>query len=543
MPRATPIAPEIVAQGGDLTPLAPTRGLFERTRGAVRGFVTGWMGPGTPLPALAPPGTSPRQMDYPYAVNTRTTPRSGDDSGISFGDLRALSRNCDLVRLAIETCKDDFARVKWEIAPRDGGSDEGVDEITAFLQRPDRRNPWSTWVRMALEDMLVIDAPAWFVRKTVGGKLFALEPVDGATIHPLIDDTGRTPLEGVAYQQIIKGMPAVEFTRAELIYAPRNPSTDRIYGYSPTEQICLTINIAIRRAMAQLGYFTDGNIPDAFVKVPDTWTAQQIVEFSARWSAMFENNPNERRRVKFVPQGDIHETRAAPIKDEFDEWIARLACFAFSLPPTAFVKQMNRAVAEQVANSALEQGTMARLAWLKDVMDHDVLAVAFGRPDLEWHAQELKPPDPTEQASVLEILVRNGIKSIDEARDDLGLPPIGMGPAVFTATGPVLITDVLNPPEPDPALVDAAVQAQLTDQRTPAQQAADTPPADAAAKLAKRLLGPVPIRTTVAQLSAQKKSLARGPAYTRRPPSALNGHSPATSAPSSSGPGPSSSTS
>jgi len=25
-----------------------------------------------------------------------------------------------------------------------------------------------------------------------------------------------------------------------------------------------------------------------------------------------------------------------PLKDDFDEWLARVVCFAFSVPPTAF---------------------------------------------------------------------------------------------------------------------------------------------------------------------------------------------------------------
>jgi hypothetical protein len=39
-------------------------------------------------------------------------------------------------------------------------------------------------------------------------ELFALEPVDGATIRRVLDNTGRTPLPpDPAYQQIIKGLP------------------------------------------------------------------------------------------------------------------------------------------------------------------------------------------------------------------------------------------------------------------------------------------------------------------------------------------------
>src|SRR2546430_13486215 len=31
--------------------------------------------------------------------------------------------------------------------------------------------------------------------------------------------------------------------------------------------------------------------------------------------------------------------KEAPYKDEFDEWLARIVCYAFSLPPSAFTRQ------------------------------------------------------------------------------------------------------------------------------------------------------------------------------------------------------------
>ena len=68
-----------------------------------------------------------------------------------------------------------------------------------------------------------------------------------------------------AYQQVLKGMPAVDYTRDELIYLPRNPRTHKIYGYSPVEQIVMTVNIALRRALHQLQFYTEGNIPESLI--------------------------------------------------------------------------------------------------------------------------------------------------------------------------------------------------------------------------------------------------------------------------------------
>jgi len=51
---------------------------------------------------------------------------------------------------------------------------------------------------------------------------------------------------------------------------PRNPRPHKVYGYSPVEQIVLTVNVALRRALSQLQYYTEGNVPEALIVVPPT---------------------------------------------------------------------------------------------------------------------------------------------------------------------------------------------------------------------------------------------------------------------------------
>lgn len=58
------------------------------------------------------------------------------------------------------------------------------------MRRPDRIHSFSAWMRMLLEDMLVIDAATLYPRLTRGGDLYSLEVVDGATIRPVIDEGG-----------------------------------------------------------------------------------------------------------------------------------------------------------------------------------------------------------------------------------------------------------------------------------------------------------------------------------------------------------------
>jgi hypothetical protein len=40
------------------------------------------------------------------------------------------------------------------------------------------------------------------------------------------------------------------------------------------------------------------------------------------------------------------------LKSEYDEWPARIICFAFSISPTAFVNMMNRATSDNLSREA-----------------------------------------------------------------------------------------------------------------------------------------------------------------------------------------------
>jgi hypothetical protein len=39
------------------------------------------------------------------------------------------------------------------------------------------------------------------------------------------------------------------------------------------------------------------------------------------------------------------QTKEPDLKGPFDEWLARIVCFAFSISPQALIQQMNRATA------------------------------------------------------------------------------------------------------------------------------------------------------------------------------------------------------
>ncbi len=253
---------------------------MRRRAEAARSAFTGvtpqsWFGPQQPLAPQAPPEVKGRRFDYPFGANpTSYVPRS--EGAISFAELRALADALPLLRAVIETRKDQIAAQNFTVRRRASAdlpdAAARIDQALALMQ-PDRRRSFGDWLRMLIEDMLVIDAATIYPRFTRAGKLYSLDIVDGATIKPLIGEDLRAPEPpDPAYQQILHGLPAADFTADELLYLPRNVRAHKLYGMSPVEQIALTINIALRRDAATVDYYRAGSVPDAFGTVPKEWT-------------------------------------------------------------------------------------------------------------------------------------------------------------------------------------------------------------------------------------------------------------------------------
>lgn len=451
MPTRTALAPEVIQQASGQLPAR--RGILDRIADSVRGS---WMGPGEPMRVVAPAGTPPRQFDYPTYFNTRTSPRSGE--GISFAALRELAKE-ELVRGAIETVKIRATLPKYKVQPvEEGGSDKGADEITALLRRPDGRHTFRQWTKMLWEDFLVLSASACVADRNRGGKPIALQALDGATITPKIDETGREPLEGIAYQQIIRGVPAAEFTRQDLVYWTPDPRTDRVYGVGPVENLYLTINLLLRRSLSKLEYYTDGNLPHTVFALPESIKKDAIKDLQIWFDSLSEGHTREKSRARFIPGGQgfqMFQMKDQVLKDEADEWWARLVTWHFGLPPTSLVKMMNRATSEQIADTSGEEGDIPRSEEFAEFLTECVHRF-WGYTHLRVVAEDVRKSDTLRQAQEEEILIRSGVLSPDEVRANRNLKDDGVkvGRFMMTGSGPMLLEDIALglelEPDPDP---------------------------------------------------------------------------------------------
>jgi len=95
------------------------------------------------------------------------------------------------------------------------------------------------------------------------------------------------------------------------------------------------------------------------------------------------------------------------------------------------------------------EGNQPLMAWTKRLADR-VIQRHMGHTDLEFAWRTADPLDPEDQATMLIGLVKEGIITRNEARDERGMNPLDGGDELMIDAGQnaVRVADIANPPEP-----------------------------------------------------------------------------------------------
>lgn len=424
--------------------------------GWLQNSLSGMFSPGPILPIMTPSGSQleTRTFDYEFTANMDFMPKAAEAKGYTFEHLRKFSSDLDILRIIIENQKDNICKNGWNFKlkmengekpdayKKRNDSDPRIETLKEAFYAPNKIHEFNEWIRMLTEEILVCDAGIVYPRKTFDGSgIYGLDVIDPNTIKILIDDTGRRPTMGPQYQQIIKGLITKNFLPGELHYFIRNPRVNKSYGYSPVEFTIRTIDLAMRRFDSQVNYYTHGNIPPMFLRAPESWDLNRIKAFNVWWRTYWKIHPEALKQGVMIPFGlDPVFTEDEVLKDEFDEWLARIFCFAIGISPTPFIKNMNRSTSESQREQAAEEGSSVIRNFVARIVNRLIREV-WGWKDVEFVWLVERPADSEKQAKVDEIYVKNAIKSVDEVRGELGLHPIGIGHMMVLNNGAIAFTE------------------------------------------------------------------------------------------------------
>jgi hypothetical protein len=445
--------------------------------------------PGNPLipgainPVREDGRADPRRYEYQVAQNINITPTRL----IPFTTLRSTADQVDIIRRCLEVVKSKISSMDWDVVLSDDASErisaesgkdhvramaearekftDDIARLRAFWEQPDRANgyTWGDWLNSFLEDCLVLDAVAIWPQRAVSGELFGFQILDGSTIKPLIDDRGMRPMApNPAYQQILYGFPRSEFmatseienadgdfTADEMAYLVKNRRTWTVYGFSPVERSLPLADIYLRRQDWIRKEYTDGVTPELMMETDANFgnNPDLIRAYENIYNDDLAGQTAQRMRVRILPAGFKpiqFDGYGEKFKDVLDNYLITSICGHFGVLPS----EIGFSGSGSLGASGIQQGETLSgeaigIAPLAQWIGRQITNLSYtylGMPrELEFKIIFQSKIDTESEARKMDIEMKNGNRTVNEARSIIGLPlldtPQADMPMLYSGSG------------------------------------------------------------------------------------------------------------
>jgi HK97 family phage portal protein len=374
-----------------------------------------------------------RTLALPSILNTYG-PRADVMPKPTVSNLRRFSET-PVARKAINTIKDRIAGMRWRIQPRNGRALEQLPDgalriqvLADNLDAPNHDDSFRSLAEQVLEDINVGGYGAIEVQATGDpGHPLALWPVDGSTIRMRADWDGSPG--SPRYEQVTGkfGPDAnVILNDDELIYLRLNPRTHTPFGLGRLEVAFETINsflsahrFASRLAsnsVVEYALWLQGLTPERHERLIRWW--QDEIEGTGRVPILSVENKPEVLRFGGGTDADL---RLA-----WQEFLIRIMADAFDLPPQLLgvERDVNRSTAVEMNDQAFRQAIVPTARLFAEHITRDAISKKLGWNDLEFVFTDTDVANEMEEAQIQEILLRNGVMTINEVRRIRGLPEL-----------------------------------------------------------------------------------------------------------------------
>ena len=205
-----------------------------------------------------------------------------------------------------------------------------------------------------------------------------------------------------------------------------NPRTHTPFGLGRLEVAFETINeflgahrYAARLAsnsVVQYALWLQGLDPTQHERLIRWW--QDDIEGTGRVPILSVENKPEVLRFAGGTDSDL--------RLEWQQFLLRVIADAFDLPPMflGLEQDVNRSTAGQVSGDAFQTAIVPTARLFAEHLTREVIGKKLGWTDLEFVFTDLDATNQLEQAQLQEILLRNGVLTVNEVRQMRGLPPL-----------------------------------------------------------------------------------------------------------------------
>ncbi|HEV2397781.1 MAG TPA: phage portal protein [Candidatus Sulfotelmatobacter sp.] len=379
-------------------------------------------------------------------------------------NLRRFSET-PIARRAINCIKDRIAGMRWRIQPRQGYSLESlpygaerVAILTANFESPNPDDSFRSLAEQVLEDIIVGGYGAIEVQRNAGweavtrgfdenphfsrpkapremghpssyasGTLpLAMWAVDGASIRMNLEWDG-SPTSQRYLQVVDQSNAKIALDDDELIYIRLNPRTHTPFGLGRLEVAFETIN-AFLGAHRYAGRLASNSVVQYAL-----WLQDLTPEHHERLIRWWQDEIEGTGKVPILSVESKPEVLRfgggtdADLRLQWQEFLLRVVASAFDLPPfyLGVERDVNRSTAEEMNDMAFRQAIVPTARLLAESLTRGAISKRLGWNDLEFVFADVDATDPLEEAQIQQILLQNGVLTVNEVRRMRGLPEIG----------------------------------------------------------------------------------------------------------------------
>jgi len=371
-----------------------------------------------------------RTVALPSILNTYS-PRGEALPKPTPANLRRFAET-PMARKAINTIKDRIAGMRWRVQAKRGRALEELPEgearslaLTANLEAPNPEDSFRSLAEQVLEDVIVGGFGAIEVQATGdAARPLLLWPVDGATIRMKADWDGQPGSPRYAQATGRLGREAnLELNDDELIYIRLNPRTHTPFGLGRLEVGFETINAFLSahkyasrlasNSVVQYALWLQNLTPAHHERLIRWW--QDEIEGTGRVPILSVESKPEVLRFGGGTDADL---RLA-----WQEFLLRVIADAFDLPPQflGVERDVNRSTAAELNEQAFRSAIVPTARLLAEHLTRGAIQKKLGWDDLEFVFTDVDARNELEEAQIQEILLRNGVLTVNEVRKARGL--------------------------------------------------------------------------------------------------------------------------
>ena len=394
---------------------------------------------------------------------------------VDIPELRRLSAT-PFIAMCIQTIVDEIAGIEWDIVPRhEEASESHIEEVQDFFDNPNvNKENFNQQLRKIIRDILEVDSGVWVKVFDRMGKFKELFVYDGGTFtknpdmfgtfadraeiipgyygaqlgkvqystetgYSLSDEGNKWMQEAPAYFQYgwITGARPMPFGSREIIYLMRNPRSENIYGRSPVEILVNVIQMLVYGVDYNLDYFMDNNIPKGVFKMIDADKAA-VDRFKEQWQSVtkMKNEVGDwRQRWWKMPiistDGAFERIQFSNVEMELisqQQWFTKLiwACFGLNPSELGYTENSNKAVDSNQSKVFKRKAIKPILQLLEFHINTEIIWQEF-HEDVKFQFDTYDLDDDMSKHQLYELQIKNGIRTVNEVREEMDLQPVDGG--------------------------------------------------------------------------------------------------------------------